>query len=188
MRVPWILASNSLLLKQESLKVEWFDYALKPKVHYYPIKSDLSDLLDAIEYLEAHQEEAKQIVRNANAFVEEFLSREKINAAAAKVLKDYAAAQNFTFTKADRELMLDFGIPYHEFAHLYEDGKQTLINDCIYFSRIGKLIIGFSVLLLLGLVCCCKWAKLQTSRLSNRFSPLNNEEQQMSHEIISDGT
>jgi len=66
MRVPWILATNSVLLKQESLKVEWFDYALKPYVHYYPVRRDLSDLLDAIDYLEKHQELAQEIVRNAN--------------------------------------------------------------------------------------------------------------------------
>ena len=55
MRVPWIMATNSLLIKQETLKVEWFDYALKPYVHYYPVKRDLSNLLEVIDYLEQHQ-------------------------------------------------------------------------------------------------------------------------------------
>jgi len=53
--VPWILATNCVLLKQETLKVEWFDYALKPYVHYYPVKGDLSNLLEVIDYLEKHQ-------------------------------------------------------------------------------------------------------------------------------------
>jgi len=69
MRVPEILSTNCVLLKQETLKVEWFDYALKPYVHYYPVKRDLSDLLEAIDYLEKHQEEAQEIIRNANRFV-----------------------------------------------------------------------------------------------------------------------
>jgi len=75
MRVPWILATNCVLLKQESLKVEWFDYALKPYVHYYPVKSDLSDLLQAIEYLEKNQDVAQEIIRNANKFVETYFDR-----------------------------------------------------------------------------------------------------------------
>jgi len=55
MRVPWILSTSCVLLKQDTLKVEWFDYALKPYVHYYPVKRDLSDLLEVIDYLEKHQ-------------------------------------------------------------------------------------------------------------------------------------
>lgn len=117
MRVPWILASNSVLLKQESLKVEWFSYALKPMVHYYPIKKDLSDLLEAIDYLESHQELAQQIVKNANAFVDEFFTREKIREAGINVFRDYAAVQNFTFTATERELILKYDRPYHSFAH-----------------------------------------------------------------------
>ena len=97
MRVPWIMATNSLLIKQETLKVEWFDYALKPYVHYYPVKRDLSNLLEVIDYLEKHQEEAQEIIRNANKFVEEFFDRDTITEAAKRVFRDYARVQNYTF-------------------------------------------------------------------------------------------
>lgn len=50
-RPCWILASNCLLLKQESPKVEWFYYRLHPYRHYYPVANNLSDLLDVFSYL-----------------------------------------------------------------------------------------------------------------------------------------
>jgi hypothetical protein len=46
LRPCWIMASNSLLLKQESNKVEWFYWNLIPYKHYIPVKHDLSDLLE----------------------------------------------------------------------------------------------------------------------------------------------
>jgi len=56
LRPNWIMASNSLLVKQESRRVEWFYHLLKPYVHYYPVANDLSNLLEVFEYLEAHQD------------------------------------------------------------------------------------------------------------------------------------
>ena len=50
-RVPAVLASNSLLLKQESPFVEWFYDLMIPGVHYVPVKYDLSDLVDKIKLL-----------------------------------------------------------------------------------------------------------------------------------------
>lgn len=54
LRVPWIMVSNSLLIKQESQKVEWFSWQMKPYVHYYPIANNISGLVEAVQYLEAH--------------------------------------------------------------------------------------------------------------------------------------
>jgi len=62
LRPNWIMASNSLLIKQESPKIEWFSYRLKPYVHYYPTAQDLSDLVDVFDYLQAHQDEVHKII------------------------------------------------------------------------------------------------------------------------------
>lgn len=78
--------------------MEWFDYALKPMIHYYPVKWDLSDLLEAVDFLEKNQGLAKHMVENANAFADAFFARESIRSATIKVLRDYAEAQNHTFT------------------------------------------------------------------------------------------
>jgi hypothetical protein len=57
------MSSNSLLVKQESFKVEWFYHKLIPKKHYYPVAEDLSDLLEVYKYMEEHQEEMQNITK-----------------------------------------------------------------------------------------------------------------------------
>ena len=46
------------------------DY-IRPWVHYVPVRSDLEDLLDKLEWAESHPEEARQISENATKFVKE---------------------------------------------------------------------------------------------------------------------
>jgi len=67
--------------------VEWFYYAIKPKVHYYPINANLSDLLEAVDYLEAHQDEAQRIIAAANNISAEFFTLEKIQQETLKVFR-----------------------------------------------------------------------------------------------------
>jgi len=66
--VPWILLSNSVLLKQESKKIEWFFYKIKPYVHYYPLKNDVSDLLEAVEWLRANDKKARELSEAGTKF------------------------------------------------------------------------------------------------------------------------
>lgn len=48
LRVPIILYSNSVLLKQISGVVSWFDDKLVPYVHYVPVKHNLKDIVSVI--------------------------------------------------------------------------------------------------------------------------------------------
>jgi len=43
----------------------WFHSELRPMVNYVPVQYDLSDLVDKIQWLVEHDEEAKRIARNA---------------------------------------------------------------------------------------------------------------------------
>lgn len=56
-RLPYLLAGDSLILKQDSGYYEHFYKQLSPGVHYVPIKSDLSDLLDKIKWAIEHDDE-----------------------------------------------------------------------------------------------------------------------------------
>lgn len=87
------MASNSLLIKQESQRVEWYYYLLKPRVHYYPVANDLSDLVEAVRYLEAHEDEALKIVEQANKFVAEHLTKEAMENYTCDVFRSYSIAQ-----------------------------------------------------------------------------------------------
>lgn len=69
-RVPWIMFSNSVLVKAETGKVEWFYDEMESNVHYVPLKRDLSDFVEKITYLKENDELARNISVAANAFVE----------------------------------------------------------------------------------------------------------------------
>ena len=50
-RFPYLLAGNSVVLKQESPYYEHFYIDLKPWVHYVPIQRNLQDVEDVIRHL-----------------------------------------------------------------------------------------------------------------------------------------
>ena len=52
---------------------EYFEHALKPWIHYIPVRVDLSDLQSAIEWAVTHDTEAERIALRATAFAREHL-------------------------------------------------------------------------------------------------------------------
>ncbi|XP_059618347.1 protein O-glucosyltransferase 2-like [Phlebotomus argentipes] len=72
-RLPYLLAGDSVVLKQESPFYEHFYGSLKPMVHYIPFRRDLSDLISKLQWAKAHDAEARKIAQNARAFVRENL-------------------------------------------------------------------------------------------------------------------
>lgn len=59
------LLSGGVVLKIESPErfKQWYYNKLEPWINYVPIKADLSDLIEKIEYLQLHDEHAKQIAK-----------------------------------------------------------------------------------------------------------------------------
>ncbi len=64
----WKLLTNSLLFKTDSTWVQWYYRELKPYVHYVPVKEDLVDLVEKIEWAKTHDSECEQIALNAHNF------------------------------------------------------------------------------------------------------------------------
>lgn len=56
-RLPYLLAGDSVVLKQDSQYYEFFYKQLQPYVHYIPVKANLSDLLDRIQWAKDHDTE-----------------------------------------------------------------------------------------------------------------------------------
>lgn len=67
-RILWQLATNSVVLKQESESIQWYYNALIPYVHYIPFKNDISDLVEKIEWAKNNDFICEEIARNANEF------------------------------------------------------------------------------------------------------------------------
>ncbi len=89
-RYFWLLLSNSLILKQMTPNIQWYYGALEPYKHYVPVKEDLSDLLEKIEWAKTHDLEARIIAEEATHFVEEHLSPEDVALYFYLLLKEYS--------------------------------------------------------------------------------------------------
>jgi hypothetical protein len=56
----------------------WFSDMLEPYVHYVPIKSDLSDLIDQINWCKKHDEECQKIAQNSLNFYNKYLTKKGV--------------------------------------------------------------------------------------------------------------
>jgi hypothetical protein len=63
----WVFASGAVPIMITNNEF-WFKKYLVPFEHYVPVKYDLSDLIEQIEWLRNHDDKAKQIAINARAF------------------------------------------------------------------------------------------------------------------------
>lgn len=55
-RLPYLLAGDSVVLKQDSIYYEHFYNELRPWEHYVPVRADLGDLLEKIQWARQHDE------------------------------------------------------------------------------------------------------------------------------------
>ena len=93
MRVPWIMLSNSVLLKQETNNIQWFYKAIKPYVNYVPVKEDLTNIFDQLEWMKMNDNQVKEISINAQEFIKNELSPEDIEAHLVIILNKYHLIQ-----------------------------------------------------------------------------------------------
>jgi hypothetical protein len=91
----WRLLSNCLVFKHDSKFTLCFEKALKPWVHFVPIKSDLSDIFEKLEWVKSHDSEAKTIADNSRQFTKENLMPEHVYLYCYKVLLKWASLQKF---------------------------------------------------------------------------------------------
>jgi hypothetical protein len=82
-------------MKQESDEIQYFYSALKPYVHYLPIKHDMSDLLEKIQWAKTHDAECRQIAKTGRQFALDHFMPNQIYAYLYWVLDNYATLQAF---------------------------------------------------------------------------------------------
>jgi len=86
-RLSKYMLSYSVILKVDSPWVEHFYNDLKPWIHYIPIKSDLSDLIQRIEWCRENDDICETIAKNAFQYVVENITKEKMFDYMEKVIK-----------------------------------------------------------------------------------------------------
>ncbi len=94
-RTFWQLLSNCLVLKQESENCQWYYPGLKANVHYIPLKEDISDLAEKIQWAKSHDAECKRIAAAGTRFANEWLGREECLFYVYHLLIKYAKLQKF---------------------------------------------------------------------------------------------
>uniref|UniRef100_A0A3Q3AY00 Protein O-glucosyltransferase 2 n=1 Tax=Kryptolebias marmoratus TaxID=37003 RepID=A0A3Q3AY00_KRYMA len=92
-RLPYLLAGDSVVLKQDSGYYEHFYHELKPWEHYIPVRADLGDLLEKIQWARDHDEEAKKIALAGQQFTRNHLMGDSIFCYYYKLFKEYAKLQ-----------------------------------------------------------------------------------------------
>ena len=92
-RLKVLLFSGRPVLLQERTWCEWWHFELVPWTHYVPVKEDLSDLIQMVEWAKEHPEQAEQIGCGAKAFAESHLTREAALGRWAAALTEAALSQ-----------------------------------------------------------------------------------------------
>ena len=67
-----------VILWQESPMHQWFYDELIPWEHYVPVAHDLSDLLEKIDWLREHDDEARRISEKAKIFAQYYFRHDRI--------------------------------------------------------------------------------------------------------------
>lgn len=77
-RLSLELSMNSVILLVDSQWKIWYSHMLEPYKHYIPIKADLSDLIEKIEWCRNNDSECEQIAKNAKIFYTTYLNKNAI--------------------------------------------------------------------------------------------------------------
>lgn len=70
------MAMQSVILLVDSKYKLWYQDKMIPWFHYVPVSSDLSDLLERVQWCMDNDNEAKNIAKNARIFYEKYLCKE----------------------------------------------------------------------------------------------------------------
>jgi hypothetical protein len=92
-RLPMLLAGDSVVFKHQSNYYENFYRDLVPWKHYVPFNLELSDLREKIQYARDHDDEMRQIVKNAQEFIVDRMSPKMVYCYYYRVLEKYIARQ-----------------------------------------------------------------------------------------------
>lgn len=88
--LKWVMSSNSLAVMPRPTCETWFmEGTLIPDYHYVEIKEDLSDLEEKMNYYIAHPDKARQIIRHAHEYVDQFRDEKRERLISLLVLRKY---------------------------------------------------------------------------------------------------
>lgn len=93
-RAYWQLFSNCVVFKQSSDAIQWYYRALQPYEHYIPVRNDMSDLVEAINWALDNDDEANRISIQAQEFAINNLTHVHVFQYMYQLLLKYSSLQN----------------------------------------------------------------------------------------------
>ncbi|KAI8821958.1 glycosyl transferase family 90-domain-containing protein [Chytriomyces cf. hyalinus JEL632] len=88
-RLQTYLQTNSVIL-YNGIFTDFYNWKLVPWVHYVPVKLDFSDLDERLEWLMAHDEEAKKITQNAQKLMIQWSNMKQMQCYTGLALLEYS--------------------------------------------------------------------------------------------------
>lgn len=108
-RVPWILSSNSALVKHKSTTVQWFDSEMKKGEHYIELPENFN-ILDFKEWALSNDSKAKEIADKGRELYLQLFSEKNMEDITFTIIKDYYDAyliDDIDFQTAESPLTQD---------------------------------------------------------------------------------
>ena len=96
-----------VILFQDTPQHQWFYHEWKPWVHYVPVKHDLSDLFERIEWLRANDDKAHEISVNAIKFAQFHFHKDTMRKYTKELIKEYHDVYNADLIERDGKLDKD---------------------------------------------------------------------------------
>jgi len=103
-RLRHLFLCNSLVFHVGDEWLEFFYNELKPWVHYIPVKQDLSDARELIEFAMNNDKAAQEIAERGRSFIADHLKMEDIYCFWEELLKEYAKLMKYK-VKRNKSLM-----------------------------------------------------------------------------------
>lgn len=97
--LKWQLLSNSIVLMRKPTIESWLmEFRLRPYVHYVPLKDDLSDIEEQINWCNNNYERCLDIINRSKTYMEQFLNLKKEEKIRKKIFIRYF--ENIHFNKS----------------------------------------------------------------------------------------
>jgi hypothetical protein len=132
---------KSVILKVDSAYTLWFAHLIKPYEHYIPVKSDLSDLYEKIEWCKRHDKDCKRISENAYVFYKTTLSKDGILDYVQSLLFALRKDISYSYPKDPLEVQVEEYKNTLNFSENIERGSVIVNNKLSTVYKSGDKIV-----------------------------------------------
>lgn len=143
-RLSLELSMGSVILLVDSPWKMWFTDLLIPGKHYVPVNSDLSNLVEQIQWCRDNDEQCQQIARNAREFYETYLLTDGILDYMQKTLVDLKKETGTYFYNYNTPLNLQITKEFNAISQTYPQTDKRVVDISVIpnTSRTHSLLQG----------------------------------------------